>query len=237
MLNPHCGIWYEVDNVNIPKFSRLPRHIVLIPDGNRRWAQQHGLPKEAGYAAGLAPVEQFCDICLALGIEEMTAYGFTMDNTKRPSEQRVAFQRACVRAVEILHSRDVAILVVGNDESPMFPRELLPYRTRQNNEQGKLRGNLLVNYDWNWDLRQAMRDEATRKRSRKDFLRTIGSADVSRIDLVIRWGGRRRLSGLLPVQSVYADFYVIDDYWPDFQPEQFFEALRWYETQDVTLGG
>jgi undecaprenyl diphosphate synthase len=45
------------------------------------------------------------------------------------------------------------------------------------------------------------------------------------------------LSGLLPVQTVYADFYIIDDLWPDFKPEHFFNALRWYESQDVSLGG
>jgi undecaprenyl diphosphate synthase len=53
----------------------------------------------------------------------------------------------------------------------------------------------------------------------------------------VRWGGRRRLSGFLPVQCAYADFYVIDSLWPDSQPEEFLDALAWYQVQDVTLGG
>ncbi|MEG3071459.1 MAG: undecaprenyl diphosphate synthase family protein [Candidatus Syntrophopropionicum ammoniitolerans] len=65
----------------------------------------------------------------------------------------------------------------------------------------------------------------------------IASKDISRIDLIVRWGDRRRLSGFLPVQSIYADFYVVEDLWPDFKPEHFYQALRWYEAQDVTLGG
>ena len=65
----------------------------------------------------------------------------------------------------------------------------------------------------------------------------MGSADVSRVDLVIRWGGRRRLSGFLPIQSVYADIYVIDDYWPDFNARHIHDALAWYSKQDITLGG
>lgn len=65
----------------------------------------------------------------------------------------------------------------------------------------------------------------------------IKSKDISRVDLIIRWGGRRRLSGFLPVQSIYADFYIIDDLWPDFKPEHFWQALEWYDQQDVTLGG
>ncbi|MBE5995597.1 MAG: undecaprenyl diphosphate synthase family protein, partial [Paenibacillaceae bacterium] len=57
------------------------------------------------------------------------------------------------------------------------------------------------------------------------------------MDLIIRWGGRRRLSGFLPVQSVYSDLYVVDDYWPDFKTDHVYKALEWYSRQDVTLGG
>ncbi len=63
------------------------------------------------------------------------------------------------------------------------------------------------------------------------------SQDIPRIDLVIRWGGMRRLSGFLPLQTVYSDFYIVDDLWPDFQEQQFCDALQWYQKQDVTLGG
>ena len=66
---------------------------------------------------------------------------------------------------------------------------------------------------------------------------TIHSSEISRIDLIIRWGGRRRLSGFLPVQSVYSDFYVVTEFWPDFKPEHFYNALDWYNDQDITLGG
>ena len=71
----------------------------------------------------------------------------------------------------------------------------------------------------------------------KKIMESLQSKDVSRIDLIIRWGGMRRLSGFLPVQSVYADFYVVDNLWPDFQPQDFHDALAWYDKQDVTLGG
>jgi undecaprenyl diphosphate synthase len=57
------------------------------------------------------------------------------------------------------------------------------------------------------------------------------------LNLIVRWGGGRRLSGFLPVQSVYADFYVRDEYWPDSDPQHFEHALPWYKSQDKTLGG
>ena len=73
--------------------------------------------------------------------------------------------------------------------------------------------------------------------NRHTIIDSLASNAISRIDLVIRWGGRKRLSGLLPVQSVYADFYTIDEMWPDFSVDQFVRALEWYSKQDVTLGG
>jgi len=225
--------------MELPILKRIPRHVAFIPDGNRRWAQNKGLAKEKGYAFGLEPGFQLYDICLALGIEELTVYGFTSDNTKRPPEQTAAFRRACVEAVEGLSKLDASLLVVGNDESPLFPSELKLYRTRHVLGGGTIKVNFLVNYDWHWDLSKG----ATKKSgivgggSRKSFMECIGSSEISRIDLVVRWGGRRRLSGLLPVQTVYSDFYILDELWPDFKPEHFFNALRWYESQDVSLGG
>lgn len=223
----------------LTKRPRLPRHVAVIPDGNRRWAQAHNMPKQDGYRHGLQPALELYKMCVELGIEELTFYGFTHDNTKRPAEQRKAFQAACVEAVRLLQDYDASLLVVGNYLSPMFPRELLPFITRQTIGRGLIRINFLVNYDWQWDLLQALRAEeaAVGAGSPRQVMPYIGSSDVSRIDLVVRWGGRRRLSGLLPVQSVYADFYVVNDYWPDFRPEHFLAALAWYAEQDVTLGG
>ncbi|MGB3959868.1 MAG: undecaprenyl diphosphate synthase family protein, partial [bacterium] len=87
---------------------------------------------------------------------------------------------------------------------------------------------------WQWDLGNLLHNGQGEKASISDL---IHSADVSRVDLIIRWGGRRRLSGFLPVQSIYADFYVVDAYWPDFKAEHLFDALEWYSKQDITLGG
>jgi undecaprenyl diphosphate synthase len=128
-------------------------------------------------------------------------------------------------------------MAVGDASSPLFPEELRPYSGRRH-VAGPLAINLLVNYGWQWDLRAALRAAAEAGDvPRSAPADSIASADVSRIDLIVRWGGRRRLSGFLPIQSVYADFYVIDAYWPDFEPHQFDEALSWYAEQDVTLGG
>lgn len=93
--------------------------------------------------------------------------------------------------------------------------------------------NFLVNYGWEWDLGHLQAPGCRRRQ----IVNGLRSRDVSRVDLLIRWGGMRRLSGFLPVQAVYADFFVVDRLWPDFRPGDFAEALSWYQKQDITRGG
>jgi undecaprenyl diphosphate synthase len=200
---------------------RLPKHIGFIPDGNRRWATAHGLPKERGYARGIAPGLALFDECKAMGVEEVSVYGFTQDNTRRPTVQSRQFRAACVSFAQEISRRGASLLVLGDERSPQFPAELEVFRTRRG--EG-IKVNFLVNYGWQWDI-AGLKDGALR------------SADVSQLDLIVRWGGGRRLSGFLPVQSVYADIFVIDALWPDFKPKHLEDALSWLATQDQTLGG
>jgi len=214
---------------------RIPNHIGVIPDGNRRWAEKNGLPKEKGYSEGLRPGLRFLKLFQEVGVKELTYYGFTVDNTKRPAVQSRAFIQACVDAVKLIANEDVSLLVIGNTESKMFPKDLLPYTTRTDFGKGGIKVNFLVNYGWEWDLGNLLAHENKGKNTK--ILQSLKSNSISRVDLLLRWGGRRRLSGFLPAQCAYADIYVIDDYWPDFKDEHFYEALKWYDTQDITLGG
>ena len=213
---------------------RIPKHIGIIPDGNRRWAVENGLTKEKGYDRGLAPGLELFKLCEKIGVEEITYYGFTMDNTKRPKVQRLAFTEACVDAVKLLAKENAELLVVGNTSSDMFPKALIPFTfKRQIFGKGGTKVNFLVNYGWQWDLR----DYIFKDERNSNIANQIMSKEISRVDLIIRWGGRRRLSGFPPIQSVYADFYVVENYWPDFKAEDFYDALKWYDEQDITLGG
>ncbi|MDE7328726.1 MAG: undecaprenyl diphosphate synthase family protein [Clostridia bacterium] len=195
-------------------------HIGIIPDGNRRWAAQNGLRKENGYDNGLLPGLKLLRAAKQRGIEEITYYGFTVDNCKRPKEQVEAFKTACCNAVKLIEKEGVSLYVCGNTKSNCFPAELLPYTEGKDSSNNKMKVNFLVNYGWEWDMKN-------------DWL----SRKIPRIDMVIRWGGMRRLSGFLPLQTVYSDFYVVDDLWPNFQEKHLDDALEWYARQDVTLGG
>ena len=108
---------------------RVPKHIGIIPDGNRRWAEAMNMTKEKGYECGIDPGLRLFKLCKEAGIMELTYYGFTTDNTKRPTEQRKAFTNACIRAVNILSQEEAELLVIGDSESPMFPKELFYHVT------------------------------------------------------------------------------------------------------------
>lgn len=202
---------------------RIPKHIGIIPDGNRRWAKENGLKKEEGYAFGLDPGVKVVQLAKEYGVKELTYYGFTVDNCKRPKEQVKAFSKACVEAVNRIKGEGVSVRVLGNTKSSCFPKELLDYtevRGTQETDREEMKVNLLVNYGWEWDMKN-----------------NWASRNIPRVDMVIRWGGMCRLSGFLPIQSVYSDFYIVKELWPDFADVQFENALRWYQKQDITLGG
>lgn len=218
------------------KFTRLPRHVGFIPDGNRRWADTRGLARGAGYAPGVEPGLRLLALCRELGIGEVSVYGFTKENVRRPREQVEAFRRACTDFALQAIRTGAALRVVGDARSSVFPDALRPFA--QERSSGDLRVNLLVNYGWQWDLSGvAEHARSAGELSVSNLSDALASREVPRVDLVVRWGGRRRLSGFLPVQCAYADFYVIDTMWPSSRPEEFLDALAWFQTQDPTLGG
>lgn len=201
--------------------KRCPRHVGFIPDGNRRWAVSRGGGKREGYAAGILPGLNLMAQCRNLGIEEISVYGFTKENVHRPRDQVEAFREACVAFSVQALAKGAALHVIGDTESDIFPDALRGYADRRT--PGNILVNLLVNYGWQWDVAALPKQ--------------LRSRMASRVDLVVRWGGRRRLSGFLPIQCAYADIYVVDSLWPDMQDTDLLDALLWYETQDVTLGG
>lgn len=212
---------------------KIPYHLGIIPDGNRRWAVKHNKEKFEGYRHGIEPGLKVFRLAKKLGVKEITFYGFTTDNCKREKSQRIAFSDACVESVKIISNEDADILVVGNENSEMFPKELLQYKKRNPSKSGEIKVNFLINYGWNWDISNLINS----KTDKNSILNGLNSNQISMINLIIRWGGMKRLSGFLPVQSVYADIYSCENLWPDFKEEDIFQAFKWYQKQDSTKGG
>ena len=196
------------------EFKRIPRHIGVIPDGNRRWAVSNGMDKSEGYHHGLSPGFKLYELCVELGSRLIIR--FTVDNTKRLRRKGLS-REACVEALKELANRD-AELRGRKHRICNFPVELLPYTRRVKFGDGKLS-------KFSRQLRLGRF-----KTERRPLQRHLP------IDLISA-GEDGELSGFLPIQSVYADIFVLDELWPDFQTAHFYRALEWYQSQDITLGG
>jgi undecaprenyl diphosphate synthase len=137
--------------------------------------------------------------------------------------QRLGYTKAILKLVDQMDILDnVSIRVYGDTNSTVFPESLIPY-TKLNIDNGvpSCRVNILVNYNYKWDISGD----------------PYHTASLPEIDLVVRWGGRTRLSGFLPIQCAYADICVLQPLWPDAMPMDLDNAIAWYSEQDVTKGG
>lgn len=204
---------------------RIPEHIGIIPDGNKRWAIDNNLSEEEVYKHGINPGLELFKLCQKEGIKEITFYGYTVDHMQRQPNEKDAFIKACVDLVMLFKDEDCELLIVGDTATHTFPYQLLPFtKERVKFGKGGIKVNFLIHYGWMWDLN-----------FRKEFCPLgkhidprLKSRKISKVDLIMRWGSIPRLSGFLPVQSAYADLYVIDSMWPDFNEKDFYDALNWY---------
>lgn len=160
-------------------------------------------------------------------------YGFTKENVRRPSDQ-VRVSR-CVRRVRRARDRvRCGAIRPGRRALRDDPCCAASVRERQKRwrYQRESAGQLRLGVGSLW--RRKAPERNARNASPQ---RATASSSVPPVNLVVRWGGRRRLSGFLPLQCAYADMYVVDTLWPDMQDTEFLAALAWYQQQDITMGG
>jgi short-chain Z-isoprenyl diphosphate synthase len=235
----------------------VPHHVALIMDGNRRWARQVGLASpKAGHEYGADKAVELLDWCAALGIGEVTLWALSLENLERSPEEVEAITEIAASTLEALAARDkfrrlaMSLRVIGR-------RELLPDRLREAVEraEAETRGrpglavNLALGYSGRDELVEASRaavrelvgegvppdrlaDGLTAERLAA-HLYTRGSSDP---ELIIRTSGEVRLSGFLPWQSAYSEFYFCEAYWPAFREIDFLRAIRTYQLRARRFG-
>ncbi len=235
----------------------VPAHVALIMDGNRRWARQLGLGGvEAGHRHGANKAIELLDWCAGIGIREVTLWALSLENLEREPEEVEAITEIARQTLDTLAARDrekrlaMSLRVIGR-------RDLLPERLREAAERGEaetlgrpgLRVTLALGYSGRDELVEAMRatvrglvadgvagDELAAALSAERLeanLYTRGSTDP---DLIIRTSGEVRLSGFLPWQSAYSEFYFCEAYWPAFREIDLLRAIRTYQLRARRFG-
>ncbi|MGH9841812.1 MAG: isoprenyl transferase [Blastocatellia bacterium] len=232
-------------------FTRLPRHIAVIMDGNGRWAKRRHLPRVAGHRAGVEAVRATVDSSARLGIEALTLYAFSVENWKRPPfeiEALMTFLKEYLRKeIETLHRNNIRFQTIGRtnelDESVQFELRSAIRKTANNTGMTL---NVALNYGGRVEMVDAFRkvyDKLQREGRAPDSIteaeieRHLYTANLPDPDLMVRTSGELRISNFLLWQIAYSEIYVTDTLWPDFRRPDLFAAIIDYQKRDRRFGG
>lgn len=231
--------------------GRIPRHVAIIMDGNRRWAKHRGLPAIEGHRRGIVSLRRATRAASDLGIEVLTVYGFSTENWNRDAREISLLFDLCVyfarNELAELMRNDVRVRVIGDWESlPGGPRAALADLQSGTANNAGLLLNLAVNYSSRSELERAVkriaRDVAAGTVDPDDvdeglIARYLYTADLPDLDLLIRPGGEHRLSNFLLYQAAYAELVMTDVFWPDFAKDDLVRAVAEYQQRERRFGG
>ena len=240
----------EIALPEVPR-ERLPRHIAIIMDGNGRWARQRGLPRIEGHRKGVATVRAVVTHCVRLGIEQLTLYCLSSENWKRPPAEldflmHLLEQYMVEERGEILR-QNIRLTTIGRREGIASDALQAMDRTVElSRDNTGLRLCLAINYGGRQEIVEAARRIAAEAVSGSIRLEDIDeklvsarldTADMPDPDLVVRTAGELRVSNFLLWQISYAEIWVTDRCWPDFNEELLNEAIRAFARRERRFGG
>ena len=234
-------------NLDLPK---LPQHVAVIMDGNGRWAKQRGLPRIEGHRKGANTLKEILRTCKDYGIGTLTAYAFSTENWGRPTSEvsflMTLFEKLLRKELREMNEEEVCIRFLG-DLAPLpksLQREInlaidiTKYNTGVN-------FNVAINYGSRLEIVKACKaiahkittgeltPDAINETTISQHLDTAASPDP---DLLIRTSGEMRISNFLLWQMAYAEIYVTDTLWPDFNAIEFLKAISDYGKRDRRMG-
>ena len=255
-VSPVYGVYTERLRREVLTRPR-PRHVALIMDGNRRWAIREGFADHrVGHQRGAQKALELIDWCAELGIREVTLWALSVENLGRPEDEIGTITDVAADALSSLTDGrrrtrvPVHLRVIGR-------RELLPDRLRQvvedsaavSRPDGAMEVTIALAYSGRDELLEAFKamlgellesgvpsaelPGRVTAEALAAHLYTNGSSDP---DLIVRTSGEVRLSGFLPWQSVYSEYYFCDAYWPAFREIDFLRAIRTFQARSRRFG-
>ncbi|MFH2071184.1 MAG: isoprenyl transferase [Elusimicrobiota bacterium] len=235
-------------DIHIDK-SKLPVHVAIIMDGNGRWAKKKGLPRIYGHRAGIKSVRTAIETARELEIKVLSLFAFSTENWTRPAGEIGALMgllsRYLKKEKEEMKNKGIRFVVSGDISA-------LPAKVRQEVRQvceytEDCRGlvlNLCLNYGGRQEILHAVNMIASLERTKKTqgiidesaFRRFLWTGNLPDPDLLIRTSGERRVSNFLLWQIAYAELYFTPVLWPDFNRNEFYRAIKDYQTRERRFG-
>lgn len=225
----------------------IPQHIAIIMDGNRRWARARGLSDIKGHEKGTESLEEVVEAAEKMGIKAITVYALSTENIKERAKREVLGLFSLMRSgyhtkLKRMMAKGVRIDILGELRGlPSFIKSMIAAikNTYIKNESIKL--NIALNYGGKKELIEAIKDivkqgielDKINEAIIERHLYTNGQPDP---ELVIRTGGRNRLSNFLLWQTAYSELYFTKTLWPDFDQAELKKAIAWYQSQKRNFG-
>ncbi len=227
--------------------SIIPAHIAIIMDGNRRWAKAHHLPAIKGHEAGSDTLENVVEAAQDLGIKTITVYALSTENIKERAKREVLglfnlMRKAYYSRLKRMMQKGVRVAILGQIHGlPDTIKRLLDEIKNIYIKNESIKLNIALNYGGKKELVKAIKEIVKKgidvnkinEEVIEKHLYTNGQPDP---ELVIRTGGRVRLSNFLLWQTAYSELYFTRTLWPDFDGKELKKAILWYQNQKRNFG-
>ncbi|MBE6605291.1 MAG: di-trans,poly-cis-decaprenylcistransferase [Ruminococcaceae bacterium] len=222
----------------------MPRHVAFIMDGNGRWANKRGMPREYGHRFGVKAFRAVLEHCSTLDIEAVTFYAFSTENWKRPQREVNAildlmdhYLTECEKKHEEYRFR---LIFLGDKSAFDDKRRTRMEALERDTAHHQRILNIALNYGGRDEIVNACNRLLANGRAHvtaEDFAAALYTASSPELDLIIRTGGDLRISNFLLWQAAYAELYFTDVLWPDFGPAEVDAALAEFSTRKRRFGG
>jgi undecaprenyl diphosphate synthase len=230
--------------------TRLPRHIAVIMDGNGRWAQKRHLPRVAGHRAGTQSARTTIETCARLHVEALTLYAFSVENWRRPKTE-IEFLMQLLREylrkeMPLIQKNNIRMRFLGRpDELPAGVQKDTREAMEETTRNTGMILSIALNYGGRAEIVDAMNAILAESNghghrqpvTEEQIARHLYTADLPDPDLLIRTSGEMRVSNFLLWQIAYAEIFVTDTLWPDFNRARLLEALLDFQKRERRYGG
>ncbi len=227
--------------------ENIPSHIAIIMDGNRRWARSHNLADIKGHEKGAETLEKIVYQAEKIGIKTITVYALSTENIKERAKREVLglfniFRKGYHTRLIMMMKKGVRVTILGEIEGlPSTIRKIINEIRKTYLKSESIKLNIALNYGAKKELVAAIKKivkdginvDKINETLVEKHLYTNGQKDP---DLVIRTGGRSRLSNFLLWQTAYSEFYFTKTLWPDFDEKELKKAINWYQDQKRNFG-
>ncbi len=230
--------------------EKLPKHIAIIMDGNGRWAKKRGKARIFGHKKGVKSVHKIVEAAGEIGIDYLTLYAFSTENWNRPKDEVNDLMMLLVATINseinTLIKNNVRLLTIGNlDDLPTKVSQKIMEAVNKSKNNTGLKLILALSYSSRWEIVNAVKKIGNQIEQKNINIKDINdelfsdyltTAKIPDPELLIRTSGEYRISNFLLWQIAYAELYFTEKLWPDFEKEDFYEAICNFQNRERRFG-